>query len=257
MRALLSVLVLGIVGFMTFSGIFAHARLATVGRLTLDVSGPQAIHALLFGPSRAGQALIAALVVTATAGWALSSPRFRRDLRQVAAGIVMGAAVAFGWLVTSTLGQETLYPQQPDSYSFVRPIGQTILWLMTASGSSANFLIGGVFGVVAGAFIAALIQGEVAWDAFDDAREMRRHLSGAALMGVGGTLAMGCTIGQGMSGLATLSLTSMVAILSIVAGALAGIRLLIEGEWPRFLTRLTRLTREALPWHHHNHDRNA
>ncbi len=243
MRALLSVLVMGIAGFMTFSGILAHARLNTVGQLSTDLSSfsSQAIHELLFGASPNGRLVVVVVAVAATAGWALSRPRFRRNWRQVLAGTVMGAIIAYGWLVTSTLGQETIYPQQPDSYSFVHPIGQSILWLMISTSSSATFLIGGVFGVVAGAFAAAWWQGEVIWEAFDDAHEMRRHLAGAALMGIGGTMAAGCTIGQGMTGMAALSLTALLAILAIVGGALIGIRLLIEGEWPAFLRPLMAL----------------
>ena len=240
MRALLSSLVLGIVGFMTMSGVLARLRLMTIERLSLDLPplSSQMIPKLLFGDSRAGQLALAALLVAALVGWALSSARYRAKNRHVLAALALGLCIGWGWLVTSTLGQETLYPQQPDSYSFVRPIGQSILWLMIASGASASFAVGGVFGVIAGAFLAAWQQGEIVWEGFDDAHEMRRHLFGAALMGVGGILAGGCTIGQGMTGVAALSLTAFVAIAAIIAGALIGIRLLIEGEWPLLWQRL-------------------
>ena len=243
MRALLSTLVLGIVGFMTMSGILARARLMTIERLSIDLPAlsSQMIPKLLFGDSWAGQLAVATLLVAALVGWALSSPRYRMKNRHILAGLALGAAIGWGWLVTSTLGQETFYPQRPDSYSFVHPIGQSILWLMIASGASASFLVGGVFGVIAGAFLAAWRQGEITWEGFDDAHEMRRHLTGAALMGAGGILAGGCTIGQGMTGVAALSLTAFIAIASIVAGALLGIRLLIEGEWPQILHHLQAL----------------
>ena len=185
--------------------------------------------------------MVSVALVAGLVGWALSSPRYRTKNRHILSALALGVAIGWGWLVTSTLGQETLYPQQPDSYSFVHPIGQSILWLMIASGASASFLVGGVFGVIAGAFLAAWRQGEITWEGFDDAHEMRRHLAGAALMGVGGILAGGCTIGQGMTGVATLSLTAFIAIASIVAGALIGIRLLIEGEWPQVLYHLQAL----------------
>ena len=243
MRALLSTLVLGIVGFMTMSGILARARLMTIERLSFDLPplSSQMIPKLLFGDSWSGQLVVAALLVAALVGWALSSPRYRMKTRHILAGLALGAAIGWGWLVTSTLGQETLYPQRPDSYSFVHPIGQSILWLMIASGASASFLVGGVFGVIAGAFLAAWRRGEITWEGFDDAHEMRRHLTGAALMGMGGILAGGCTIGQGMTGVAALSLTAVIAVASIVAGALLGIRLLIEGEIPPLLQHLQAL----------------
>lgn len=246
MRALLSTLVLGIVGFMTMSGILAPLRLLTVERwLAWDLPplSSQMLPRLLAGDSASVQAGLALILAAAAIGWALLSPRFRRKSLHVSAGLVMGLVIAFGWLITSTLGQETLYPQQPDSYSFVRPIGQSILWLMTATGASASFAIGGVFGVIAGAFLAAWRQGEVMWEAFDDAREMRRHLLGAALMGSGGVMAGGCTIGQGMTGVASLSLSAFIALAAIVSGALLGIRLLVEGHWPRLPLPFSRARR--------------
>jgi len=234
MRALLSTLVLGIVGFMTMSGILAPLRLITVEQMAVELPplSSQMLPRLLFGDDAAMQALIAAVAVAASAGWALSRERYRQKVAQVAAGIVIGMVIAFGWFITSTLGQETLYPQQPDSYAFVRPIGQSILWLMIASGASAKFLVGGVFGVVAGAFLAAWRQRQIVWEAFDDAAEMRRHLLGASLMGIGGVLAGGCTVGQGMTGLAALSLTALLATASIVIGALIGLHLLMDGRLP-------------------------
>ena len=243
MRALLSTLVLGIVGFMTMSGILARLRLMTIEQLSIDLPplSSQMIPKLLFGDSWLGQLVVAAALVAALAGWALSSRRYRSKNLHILAALVLGIAIGWGWLVTSTLGQETLYPQRPDSYSFVHPIGQSILWLMIASGASASFLVGGVFGVIAGALLAAWRQGEISWEGFDDAHEMRRHLGGAALMGIGGILAGGCTIGQGMTGVAALSLTAFIAIASIIAGALLGIRLLIEGEWPQVLHQLQAL----------------
>jgi len=236
MRALISILTTGITGFMTMSGIFARARLNYIDSVTIELPSfsHQSLNAILFGESRQGQLAVTILVVAATAGWALTRERFRNNSRQVLAGLTIGAAIAFGWLVTSTLGRDLLYPHQPESFSFVRPIGQAILWLMTASGTSASFLIGGVFGVPAGAFIAAWRNSDVIWEAFDDAREMRRHLGGAALMGVGGVMAMGCTIGQGMTGIAALSATSFIATGTIVAGAILGIRYLIEGRLPHW-----------------------
>jgi len=247
MRALLSTLVLGIVGYMTLSGILAPARLATVERLAYDLPPmtSQMLPRLLAGESFHGQLLVSAVLAAAAIGWAFSSARFRRKNRHILAGMVMGLVIALGWLVTSTLGQQTLYPQQPDSYSFVHPIGQSILWLMIATGASTSFAIGGVFGVIAGAFLAAWRQGEVMWEAFDDAREMRRHLLGAALMGMGGIMAGGCTIGQGMTGIASLSLTAFIATAAIIAGAWLGIRLLVEGQWPA----PTDLLKTLLGWH--------
>lgn len=243
MRALIATLTVGITGFMTMSGVFARARLNYIDSIYIELppGAHQSLNAILFGESPQGQFLITLAVVLATAGWALTRKRFRDNTRQVLAGLTIGLVIAYGWFVTSTLGQDTLYPHQPESYSFVRPIGSAMVWLMTASGSSATFLIGGVFGVPAGSFLAAWRNSDVIWEAFDDAREMRRHLTGAALMGTGGIMAMGCTIGQGMTGIASLSVTAFLATGGIIAGSVLGIRYLIEGRLPDLASLVARL----------------
>ncbi len=244
MRALISTMTVGLVGFMTMSGIFAEARVRWIDSVyfTLPDGMNQSLNSILFGSSVQGQVMVASAVVLATAGWALSGERFRRNSRQIIAATAIGAVIAYGWLVTSMAADSlTVNPHRLESYSFVRPIGYAILWLMTASGSTATFLIGGVFGVPLGSYIAARRNLDVIWEAFDDAREMRRHLSGSALMGIGGVMAMGCTIGQGMSGVATLALTSLLAAGSIVIGAVLGIRWLIEGRLPDPRILLARL----------------
>ena len=114
---------------------------------------------------------------------------------------------------------------------------------MTFTGAAATFSIGGVLGVICGAFAAAVIKGNFRFEAFDEPREMRRHFAGAFLMGVGAILALGCTIGQGMSGVSTLSVNSMLAAASIAVGAWLGIRYLIEGEVPSIKQTITSL------WH--------
>ena len=99
---------------------------------------------------------------------------------------------------------------------------------MLASGLQPDFPVGAVIGVITGAFLAAKIDGHFRWEAPDDAREIKRHLLGAFLMGSGGVAALGCTIGQGISGVSTLSIGSIIAIASISAGARFGLYLLVE-----------------------------
>jgi uncharacterized membrane protein YedE/YeeE len=101
---------------------------------------------------------------------------------------------------------------------------------MGESLASTGFAAATVFGVAAGSFATAALRDELRWEAFDDAREMRRHLLGAVLMGIGGVLARGCTIGQGLTGTSTLSLAAPVAVLAMVAGARLGLSHLIEGR---------------------------
>ncbi len=103
---------------------------------------------------------------------------------------------------------------------------------MTASGSSLSFGIGSVAGVLAGALLGSLRLGHFRWEACDDPRELRRQIAGAALMGSGAVVAMGCTIGQGVSAFSLLAYSAPVTFAAIFAGAAFGLRQLITGFAP-------------------------
>ena len=92
--------------------------------------------------------------------------------------------------------------------------------------------MGSVVGVATGAFIGSLIKGHFRWEACEDPRELRRQLAGGALMGAGAVLALGCTIGQGLTAFSTLALSAPLVFASIFAGAALGLRQLIEGFQP-------------------------
>jgi uncharacterized membrane protein YedE/YeeE len=113
-----------------------------------------------------------------------------------------------------------------ESLSFVAPVAYTLDWLMFFSDKGKLLTIGivSVFGVVVGSAAYALLTKSFRWEGFRDAGDTANHLVGAVLMGVGGVTALGCTIGQGLSGMSTLSLTSFVAMAAIVAGAVAALR---------------------------------
>ena len=96
--------------------------------------------------------------------------------------------------------------------------------------NQSAFAVASVIGVVLGSFAVSTARGELRWEAFDDQREMRRHLLGAMLMGFGGVLARGCTIGQGISAASTLAVTAPVAIVGMIFGAWLGLYYLIEGR---------------------------
>jgi len=100
---------------------------------------------------------------------------------------------------------------------------------MTASARAPSFAVGSVAGVAAGAFIGSLIKGHFRWEACEDPRELRRQIFGAGLMGAGAVIAMGCTIGQGISAISVLAFSGPVTLASIFAGAALGLRQLIVG----------------------------
>jgi len=116
--------------------------------------------------------------------------------------------------------------QRMESLSFVAPIAYALDWLMFFSDASKHLTIGIVaaLGVVVGSAAYAVATRSFRWEGFRNAEDTANHLVGASLMGVGGVCALGCTIGQGMSGISTLSLTSFVALAAIIGGAVAALR---------------------------------
>ena len=153
-------------------------------------------------------ALLPAIVFPALlATFAFANVKFRKRLRLVVAAILLGLAVSGGWYVTSALA-DPFAPVRPESLTFVAPLGRTLLIAMGETISQSAFAVASVIGVVLGSFAASTSRRELRWEAFDDQREMRRHLLGALLMGFGGVLARGCTIGQGISAASTLAVTA-------------------------------------------------
>ena len=127
------------------------------------------------------------------------------------------------------LGFDDFEPTALFSFTFVSPAGESIQYLMTYTGATINFGIATVGGVVVGSFLVSLMSGSFHVEAFNEKEDMKRHLFGAAIMGIGGVLALGCTVGQGITGMSTLALGSVIALTSIIVGGLLGFKYLEEG----------------------------
>lgn len=232
LRALVAALVLGVAAFAATGGVVSGPRIWLSNIAAVDTShfgGPtfRSIARTYLGPMWAS--LPAVLLPLVLAVFAFSSARFMRRYRLVTASVLLGLAVAGGWIVTDALS-DAFTAARPESLSFVAPLGRVILTVMGQTVSHSEFAIFSVFGVVAGSFVVSYARDELRWEAFDDQREMRRYLLGAVLMGVGGVLARGCTIGQGISAASTLAMSAPIAILFMIAGARLGLFYLIEGR---------------------------
>lgn len=236
LRYLVVFMVMGLTAYMTARGLTGVFREAVIEPWNLDLAaldGQGLPHIIggLTGVAAAGLWLpMAALIAVAIVWWCLADRRFRRSRRDVVAGLAMGSAVAGGFFATGALGDDPFEVQRVLSLSYVLPPGETIVYLLTYSGATIDFGIGMILGTGTGAFLAAARKRELRLEAFDDAREMRRHLFGAVLMGFGGVSALGCTIGQGISGMATLSASAPLALLAILIGASGGLFYLMTGS---------------------------
>ena len=237
LRGVVAALVVGVSGYMAMRGLTGMLRFYGLDPVMIAFAerGDQGIDALLGLWTGAGrpfmQALLSGLIVAAGLWWCFRDGAFRKARRHWIGGIVFGAVIAYGWCVSALLGADEFDPQPFVSYGFVRPSGEALVYLMTYTGASVNFGIGAVGGVLIGACLAAVMRGEWRPDAFDGVREMRRHLIGAFLMGFGGITMLGCTVGQGITGLSTLSAGSLLAVAAMIAGSLFGTRVTIEGSF--------------------------
>lgn len=228
LRSFVVVMVMGISAYAVLSGPLAPARLVLLDwtEVTLTPrSYPQVLAALTAVPAVVwGLGLSAAIAVAA-----LASGRFLARPVMVVWGVLIGLAISSGWLGTQWIADHGFGVSPVMSHTFTAPLGETMIFLMTSSGGGLSFTVGSVFGVLAGAFAGSLIKGHFRWEACEDPRELKRQVLGAALMGAGAILAMGCTIGQGISAFALLTLNAPLVLGAIFLGAAIGLRQLIEG----------------------------
>jgi len=226
LRSFVVVIVLGIFAEMTLKGLIAPLRIALVQASQATVA-TNSVPALLASaglgavPARmvAASVLAAVLII-----FAFAHAPFRKSSGQVAAGLVVGLLVAAGWYATGYLGADDFNPTPVTSLTFIAPIADALQYIMLSTGSTLNFGIVTVFGVLAGSLITALITGRFHLEGYHSPRHMLRSASGAALMGAGGVMAFGCSVGQGLTGLSTLSLSSFIAVAGILLGTGAGLR---------------------------------
>lgn len=241
MRSWVVITVLGLTAYATLRGILALPRLALeeVGASTF-ASGNQSIavqFSQVTGLNADSVGLTVALSFLAISFFiVLRLWKQGQGIVGSLSGLAIGLLVPAGWYVTGVLGFDEFDPTRPVSLTFTAPLGEGIQYLMTYTGADANFGITAVFGVLAGSFLIALITRGFKAEGFDTPGHLARYVLGAALMGFGGVLALGCTVGAGLTGLSTLSLGSLIAVLSIITGGTVGHRIktrIVGGRNPK------------------------
>ncbi|MDO9060416.1 MAG: YeeE/YedE family protein [Bradyrhizobium sp.] len=240
LRSLIVILILGVSAYATLRGAFAGFRITVLEGPAITM--PDGARSDLASLSTRALGLDVRGAIAAIAGgalcWlALGDQRLRRTPRLLSAGIALGVLTVAGWVVTSSLADDFASPVRPQSLTFVSTVGKAIYAGLLNAANFADFGVGSVFGVVAGSWLAAWRADELRWEAFDDDHEMRRHLGGAALMGIGGILAGGCTIGQGITAGSMLSLSWPFAVGGMVLGARLGIATLVDSTPKEMIRR--------------------
>ena len=244
LKSVVVLLVMAIAAYMTLKGLFAVWRVNLVDPWTFDIARLGAATsdlpslAAAFGAPLAAKRAVPFVLAAALAIFVLKDREFRASQEMLVGGIVIGLVIVAGWYVSGHVGyvsedtatlEEKFFATNSgrmESFSFVSPAAYTLELLMFWSDTSriVTFGIAGVLGMLAGSAAYALASGTFRWEGFGSVEDVGNHLAGAILMGFGGVTALGCTIGQGLSGLSTLGLTSFVALAAIVTGAVAALR---------------------------------
>ncbi len=228
LKSLVVFIVLGLTAYMTLRGIIGVARLAVIEPLSIDLAdhgmeeqglSTMVMHMTGSETTSGIRWAFAGIVSVVLIGLALSIKELRSDFNNLLAGIVVGAVIIGAWIITGIIGYDDFDPVPLEGLSFVAPIGNSISYLMTYTGATITFAIAVVFGVIVGSFIYALASGTFRIETFSQRGDMVNHLVGGALMGIGGVLSLGCTVGQGVTGISTLAVGSFIATISIIIGS--------------------------------------
>lgn len=227
LRSLVVVVTLGITGFAALSGPMAPLRVALFPQP--EATGPQGIMHDLTLLTGLPAALLIVVFGDLALTWALSHAPLRARPDMIGWGVAAGLAVVWCFAGTSWVNEISFGAVGVEGPSFTAPVGRTLIFLMTSTAGGITFSVGSVVGVMAGALIGSLLRGMFRWEACEDPRELGRQVGGAALMGVGGVIAVGCSVGQGITAFAALAWSGPVTLAAICIGGLIGLRHLIGG----------------------------
>jgi uncharacterized membrane protein YedE/YeeE len=241
LKSLIVLVFLAIGAYMTLKGAFAPFRANVLDTVRVAVGAPTSdlpALAMAAGLGRAARYWLPLLVGAALLAFVLGNRDFRATPEMIVGGVVVGAVIVAGWYVSGHLGYLAEDPQtleekfvatdsgRMESYSFVAPAAYLLelLLLWTDQSRLLTFGIAGVLGLIVGSAAMALATRTFRWEGFASVEDVANHVGGGLLMGFGGVTALGCTIGQGLSGVSTLAVGSVLALASIIAGCVAALR---------------------------------
>ncbi|MEW5880820.1 MAG: YeeE/YedE family protein [Pseudomonadota bacterium] len=241
LKSLVVIIVLGLSAYLSLRGVFAFVRVYAIEPAGVQLATNQDLPSLAAAATGIAKPTLQRALALLIGGALLVFVFARRDFLHfdnLLAGVAIGGVIVGVWFVSGYVGRLDEHPVtiekafvatnsgRMESLSFVAPIAYTLDWLMFFSDRSKVLTLGvaGVLGTFAGSAAYAIATGSFRFEGFRDTEDTANHLVGATLMGFGGVTALGCTIGQGLTGVSTLALGSIVAFASIVAGAVAGVK---------------------------------
>jgi hypothetical protein len=239
LKSLVVFVFLGIAAYMTLRGLFGAFRVGVLERASVTLAPGQDLPALLAAGTGIAKATLTAAIAAVIGGglaiYAYASREFRASFDYTLGGVVTGLVVVGGWYVSGVIGYVEEDPNtlqeafvatntgRMESFSFVAPLAYSLEYLMfwTDKSKIVTYGIASALGVIAGSAAYALATRTFRWEGFRDAEDTANHVVGGILMGFGGITALGCTIGQAITGISTLALGSFLTFFAIVAGSAA------------------------------------
>ncbi len=242
LRSVVVLTFLAISAYMTLKGLFGQWRASYLDPVAVDLSQwgftaqglPHVLAKLTGLPEKTALLVTLGVVGLGLLAFVFKDKRFRGNLSHVLGSVALGLLIVAAWYLTGHIGygedpetMEMVYfgtnTRTLESLSFVAPVAYNLelLMLWTDKSMRVTFGIASAIGVVLGSFAYAISTRQFRWEGFASLDDLRTQLIGAVLMGFGGVTAMGCTIGQGLSGVSTLAIGSFLALAGIVGGAAA------------------------------------
>jgi len=228
LKSLVVMILLGLSAYMTMRGLLALVRVNVIEVVNIDLAArdiaDQGMGTLIGSAlGMENNTLITRVIAVLLGGglvvYACLGNEFRRNFNNILAGVTIGLIIPAGWYVTGVVGFDDFDPVRLESYTFIAPTGQGLMYLMTFTGSTISFGVAAVFGVILGSFLYVILTGKFRLETFSNRNDMVRHMLGGIFMGFGGVLALGCTVGQGITGMSTLALGSLLSLISIIFGS--------------------------------------
>jgi uncharacterized membrane protein YedE/YeeE len=244
LKSVIVMVVLGVSAYMTLKGLFAVWRVNALDPWSFNVAGLGAATADLpalavaFGAPAAAKLAVPFVLAAALAAFVFKDGPFRATREMIVGGVVIGLVIVGGWYVSGHVGYMSEDPAtleekffasnsgRMESFTFVAPVAYTLelLLLWTDTTRIVTFGIAGVLGMLAGSAAYALASRSFRWEGFGSVEDVGNHIVGAILMGFGGVTALGCTIGQGITGVSTLAVGSFLALAAIIMGSVVALR---------------------------------
>ena len=218
LRAVLVVLVFAVTAYATLRGVLAGSRVDFTDATAVALDGSSVL------PVGGAAALLALLMVVI---W-----RSRVSAGLALAGVAVGLLIVGGWFTTGVLLFDEFDPREAESLAFTAGASDGLFYTMASTALEPGFAGAVMGGALLGAFVSALLRRELRLESFETPEQTVRYLAGAVLMGIGGVLAGGCTVGAGLTGLSTLALGPLIALLALITGAVVANALLSRSETP-------------------------